>query len=185
MKLIDFIKEYNLDSSEIVFFGGSFHPWHEGHSECIRLLPKNKNLVVLPDHNPHKKLVESNARLSGIDEIKEELKKIPRETYLFDGFWSLDKVNPTVEWVKDLKGQNTGLKISLLMGFDSFEKIITWNESHILLNSLCTLYVVSRLEAKEQKELVAKKIKEVSPNIKIEFLGNHPFEHLSSTALRK
>lgn len=185
MKLIEFIKEQKLDSSEIVFFGGSFHPWHEGHSECIRLLPKDKNLVVLPDHNPHKKMVTNANRLSGIEDIKEELAKIDRQTYLYDGFWSLDKVNPTVEWVKDLRLESSKLKISLLMGFDSFERIVTWNDSHTLLNSLDTLYVVSRLETKEQKEIVAKKIKEVSPEIKIEFLGNHPFEHLSSTALRE
>ena len=185
MKLAQFIREQNLSSEEVVFFGGSFHPWHEGHSECIRLLPLEKNLIVLPDHNPQKKMVTSQYKLSGIEEIQNELSKIKRKTYLYEGFWLLDKINPTVEWVKELKKEEPQVKVSLLMGFDSFEKIHTWNEATTLLDSLYALYVVSRLESPQQKEICSQSIREIAPKLRIHFLGNHPFEHLSSTALRE
>ena len=45
---------------ELIFFGGSFNPWHAGHSNCLRLMDPHKTIIVVPDHNPFKELVKNN-----------------------------------------------------------------------------------------------------------------------------
>lgn len=181
-----FIKENHLEnSSELVFFGGSFHPWHAGHSECIRLLPDEKKLIVIPDHSPHKELTTTENKFSTPSDILRKLQDFSKSIYLFDGFWHMNRVNPTVMWVEELKKDFPLINISLLIGFDSFKTISNWTHADVLLNSLHSLYVVSRLETKEEEELYSKKIKELNPNIKLKFLGHHPYEHVSSTDIRR
>ncbi len=48
------------------------------------------------------------------------------------------------------------------------------------LNTIC---VVSRLDRLDREQEL-NKIKSVASNLKIIFLGNHEFEHLSSTEMR-
>ena len=38
---------------EIVFYPGTFYPWHLGHRACLDLCP-SKNIVIVPDFNPLK-----------------------------------------------------------------------------------------------------------------------------------
>lgn len=183
--LIEFIQKEELDQSEeIVFFGGSFHPWHEGHSECVRLLPEDKNLIIVPDHSPHKKMTPSQEKFSNLQDIKYELSKLKKNPYLFDGFWQLNQVNPTVVWIDELHKLLPNVRLSLLLGFDSFKTITTWNHPETLLNALSKIYVVSRLENKEDQKTSQDKILKINPNIEIDFLGHHPFEHISSTIIR-
>src|SRR5690606_33083839 len=162
-----------------------FHPWHAGHSECLRLLPRDKKLIVIPDHSPHKELTTSDNKFSTPSDILKELQTFSKDIYLFDGFWHLNKVNPTVVWVEELKNAFPSLAISLLIGFDSFKTITEWTNSEFLLNSLYTLYIVSRLETKEEEEIFSKKIKKINPQLQLKFLGHHPYEHISSTKLRR
>ena len=71
------------------------------------------------------------------------------------------------------------------MGFDSLNGIFNWTRYEDLLKGLNCIYVASRLEDEEEKQLLAKKINSNAPHLEIQFLGHHDFENLSSTNLRK
>lgn len=185
-KLLTFINSLNLkEGDEITFFGGSFNPWHEGHSECIKKFPKDKALIVIPDHNPHKDLVNNSLKQEGLEFIKDKVKNSRTDTYFYEGFFLENKLNPTVLWIKQLKDAKPKTPLSLLLGFDSFKNIIHWNEPEILIKSLHSLYVVSRLETEGEKEEALNNVLSLNKNLKVTFLGRHPFEHVSSTAIRK
>lgn len=184
MNLIDFIKSHSLDKeNELVFFGGSFNPWHEGHSSCIELMPADKKIIVIPDHNPFKELVKSDDKLTGISEIKDKLSKLNRSTFLFDGFLKDNEQNPTSIWIKELKSAFPNIELSLLMGFDSFMSIDKWINSETLLQNLASIYMASRLDNDAIKNKQLQLLKDIS-DIDVHFLGNHNFEHLASSQIR-
>ena len=90
MSLYQFLNDHQLtNKNEIVFFGGSFNPWHEGHSECIRLLDSSKPLVVIPDRNPRKE-VGANDNLN-LEEITRKIKQLKVNVYIYDEFYLLKR----------------------------------------------------------------------------------------------
>lgn len=185
MKLIDFIKQ-NIDltlNSEIVFFGGSFNPWHEGHSMCVKLLDKDKNLIIVPDHNPQKKLTQNLNKQSSIDSIALIAKELHPNTHIYTDFWELQTKNPTSFWIESLK-QNTSLNLSLLMGFDSFSSIFTWIEADSLINNLSAIYIASREDDEQIKQVTIDKLMRINPRLRVIMLGHHQYEHLSSSKIR-
>ena len=171
-------------ADEICFFGGSFNPWHEGHSACIRLLRKHIPLIVIPDHNPQKELQVVESKATSFDEIRDILAQFDQKSFLYTGFANQNKVNPTTQWVQELKDEMPDLKISLLMGHDTFEKIDTWIDGHKLLLCLHKLYVASRLETTIIKTTQINNLRSLASNLEISFLGHHDFEGLSSTLIR-
>lgn len=182
MSLIDFLKNNHLqDSDEIIFYGGSFHPWHEGHSECIRLLKKDTPLIVILDHNPHKEL--DTEKDIDILKIRKTISLLRENTFLYEEFFHLNQKNPTATWINELKKQ-VNSKLSLLMGFDSFQGLESWTSANSLIKSLSALYIASRLENEKTQVETTKKIHKINPKLEINFLGHHPFEKLSSTELR-
>jgi nicotinate-nucleotide adenylyltransferase len=181
MPMLEFIRQHLPQEKELIFFGGSFNPWHEGHEACIKLMDPQKKIVVLPDHNPYKEFIDN--KLTNIDQIKSFLDNYPN-TYIFEGFFDAQKKNPTIHWLYEVKQAFKEKKLSLLMGFDTFMGIDKWIKAHELLNILDTIYVASRLDNPEQKEAQTKVLRSINPDLSIQFLGNHPHEELSSTALR-
>ncbi len=183
----DFIENSNelATAEEISFFGGSFHPWHQGHSFCIKLAPKETPIIVIPDHNPHKNYCNASERLSSVTDIQNQLNELDANTFLFDGFLGLDHVNPTVKWIRYLSNKFPQKKLSLLMGYDSFRNLLTWNDSKELLDTLYCLYIASREEILEDRKLFEDVLLRDFPQLKIQFLGHHPFEGLSSTKIRE
>lgn len=187
MSLINFIKNNSVlaKSDELIFFGGSFNPWHEGHGSCLRLAPKNWPIIVIPDHNPFKDLVYSESKASSIEEIQAQLRKIDGITYLFDEYLVLNQKNPSHKWIAEIKEDFPTKKISLLMGFDTFISIDRWIKAQRILNILDSIYVASRLDDEEVKKKQTQVLTNINPNLKIVFLGHHEFEALSSTEIRK
>lgn len=184
--LVDFIKESNLlNEDELIFFGGSFNPWHAGHGSCIKLMPLNKKIVVIPDHSPFKEITSDIKKNSSIDDIKKALKEFKHQTFIFDEFFYANKINPTYLWIKDLRKSFPEKKLSLLMGFDSFMSIDRWTNAIELLQNLSTLYVASRMNDDLIKEEQLVTLQNLNPNLKVIFLGPHPFENLSSSTIRK
>jgi nicotinic acid mononucleotide adenylyltransferase len=171
------------DKDEWVFFGGSFFPWHSGHQACLNLLPEDKTCFVVPDRNPWKEIREVDPVLTTIElagKIRFKAHQFLVPTFLFD-----QKKNPTVEWIEDMKKKFPQKKLSLLMGFDSFENLPTWTRAQDLLPQLHTVYVASRLETNETQNAVLESVKKLCPGLTVNFLGRHPFESQSSTKLRK
>ena len=187
MNLAEFIKSSpKLQSAqEICFFGGSFNPWHEGHSACISLLRKSIPLIVIPDHNPQKDLQGFENKATSFEEIESILSELNQESFLYTEFAKKNVVNPTTKWVQDLKQELPEIKISLLMGHDTFEKIDTWIDGHKLLKCLHKLYVASRLESTVIKTTQINNLRSIAPELEISFLGHHDFEELSSSKIRE
>lgn len=185
MSLTTFINsnETLKSAQELVFFAGSFNPWHSGHSSCVELLSNEKVLIVAPDHNPFKELVaKKHCDLSFIE--KEILTK-REHAFIFDGFLALNKKNPTSAWISELKTEFAHKDLSLLLGFDSFASIDRWTNAEDLLNKLSNLYVASRMDDPSIKEEQVLRLKQIAPNLNIVFLGRHPHEEVSSTKLRQ
>ena len=164
---------------EIVFFGGSFNPWHKGHQACLDLCP-NKNIVVIPDFNPWKgedKPV-SECRWKSFKALAESLKDTPYA--VFPGFWGKEQPNPTVDWLPHINAS----KKELLMGRDSFANILKWKQAEDILSSVQTLFVVPRDTSETIGDDLQEKIKDLNKNLVIHQLGGHDFQHLSSSGIR-
>lgn len=173
---------FTKTTDEWVFFGGSFNPWHKGHQACLDLLHPDKICFILPDRNPQKelKVVEP---VSTIIELVTKI-KFGKNHYIAPTFLLDFQKNPTITWIEKLHRDFPDKKLSLLMGFDSLKNIQKWVRAHELLKMLSTIYVVSRLEEDEEQQAVTTPLKELAPQLNIEFLGGHDFEDISSTQLR-
>lgn len=172
------------EMDELIFFGGSFNPWHEGHSSCINLMDPNKPIIVIPDHNPFKELVPNQDKLTGLSDIQKKLATFENETYLFSEFFEQNVKNPTYEWVARLKAKFPHKQLSLLVGFDTFMGMDKWINAKSLLSHLSTIYVASRLDNEELKAKQIQALNAIS-SVHIHFLGRHDFEDLSSSKIRE
>ena len=186
MKLIEYIFEFDdlTNAKEIVFFGGSFNPWHEGHTTCIQLLSPHLPVVIIPDHNPFKDVVLDNDKLTSPASIIQRVQHLNRNIFIYDGFLKLNQQNPTYKWIREVKEQLPMTKLSLLLGYDNFKSMHEWNEIKSLLADLKTIYVASRLENDREHAVVIQRLKDINPSLTIELLGHHKYEHLSSTEFR-
>lgn len=169
-------------TDEWVFFGGSFNPWHQGHQACLKLMPDDRTVLVVPDRNPEKEVRDLSV-VSTILEISTN-SRLKKYQFLVPTFLLEKKKNPTVEWVEKLKEEFPTYKISLLVGFDSFSKIKSWIRSDELLPKLHTLYVVSRLEDDQDRRQALDEVHARGFNLNVVFLGKHDYEMISSTELR-
>ncbi len=179
-----------LDHEEIIFYPGSFSPWHEGHGACVRNAPAHLPLIVMPDHNPWKDIRKNNlwSEVRGIwhdlNNIKE--KNPRRELSLYLGFLSLKKRNPTVSWMRYFCENWPNKKVWLLMGEDTFLSLHEWYRAEELLSLLHGLYVCPRGESKIEVQKQMENLQEMAQKpLLIEELASHAFEHISSTFLRK
>ncbi len=187
MSIVNFIKNNSVlaKANELIFFGGSFNPWHEGHSSCLRLAPKDWPIIVMPDHNPFKDIVGTNQKLTSVEEIQENLRKIEATTYLFDEYLLKNQKNPSHKWISEVHKNFPHKNISLLMGFDSFISIDRWIKAETILSTVNTLYIASRLDDEKVKKKQIKVLKKVNSDLNVEFIGNHEYEDLSSTKIRE
>jgi len=172
---------YNFDRErgEVIFFGGSFNPWHEGHMECVSQCPE-KNLVVIPDYNPWKE-GESRRDLpyEQFLSLCEKLKG--RDVSIYPGFLGVKESNPTINWLPLVKVE----KKSLLIGADNFEKFEKWKDYQLLLRELTKIYIVPRAIGLDNLRPVEKRLKEINPALEVAFLSSHDFEGVSSSEIRK
>lgn len=173
-------------ASEVVFFGGTFDPWHEGHASCINLLPAQLKLIVAPDRNPLKPLREIKNVVQLYAELVQQISSsTSRPFHVHPGFLLLTEKNPTVTWVLRTLHRRPDLRVSLLMGHDSFKSLPQWIKAQDLLKLIHCFYVVSRLENEAERIATEKHIRDLHPDISVVYLGHHPHEEKSSTALRK
>lgn len=184
MCLIDFIQKNKLlkQNKEILFYGGSFNPWHDGHRACLDLAPKDIPIIVLPDHNPHKK--HSSAKNLDLIALEQELKKKRKNIFLFKNFYLAHQPNPTINWIRKLATSFPTKSLSLLIGFDNFIKLPTWKSSNELLRTLSALYIVSRQDDEQAKKEMIATYQKLRPQLKVHFLGHHSFENISSSNIR-
>lgn len=168
----------NKISDEIIFYPGTFNPWHKGHMACLSLCPKKSKIVVVPDNNPWKAMAGDSCKWEKYRNLCLILENSPCSIY--PGFLGLQKKNPTINWFPKVGVK----KKALLMGDDSFISLINWKESKKLISSIEKLYVVPRLVNKEELKLVAKRLLAINPKLKIKLLAPHKFQKISSTKIR-
>lgn len=157
---------------EIVFYGGSFNPWHDGHTECLRQCPV-KNLVVMPDFNPWK----SKDTRSPFEVLRSTLEKISElGVACFAGFIGLEDANPTINWLEKISTK----KVSLLVGEDNFAKFHLWKNYQLILKIVEKIYVLPR----HHDHCTLHECDHILNSDKIVFLGDHPYKDLSSTEVR-
>lgn len=163
---------------KIVFFGGSFNPWHEGHQACLDLCP-NKNLVVIPDFNPLKERDEnSDCRWKTYKELADSL--ADSDCAVFPGFWGKEQPNPTVDWLPHTEASER----ELLIGRDSYANILKWKKVEDIISNINTLFVVPRDIDEDLDEEHQNKVTALNKDLVIQVLAEHKFQHVSSTELR-
>lgn len=176
-QLSSLIKSLNKD--EVVLFPGTFAPWHQGHMACLNLMPENHHIIITPDRNPEKLPVPTD--ISTIRDIVSQSANIQ----LFEGFLANEDSNPTFYWYEKLKEKLPNIKISLLMGFDSYASINGWIQGHDLIKIVDHIYVAARLNLKEDFERIKLEYQKISKNFSATFLGHHEFESISSTKINQ
>lgn len=162
---------------EWVFYGGSFNPWHRGHQACLDLMPKGPQLIVVPDRNPWK---PSALSLSWAQLWELTLRVHESGHSLYPGFFMMNQTNPTVDWLSQVEG-----KKSFLIGDDNLCQIKKWKDHESLLSCLTCLYVAPRQVAPGLNSSIEESLDYVrSFGVRVQRLGHHDYEHLSSTQLR-
>jgi len=199
---LDFSPE--LWPKEVTFYGGSFNPWHKGHSSCLKTFyqtsPESFVCVYL-DVNPLK--VDSSAWWKDIFlwqqylECQETLKDQFEEQYrkkllvIYPGGKGEEAGIPTIKWMRHFVNYSSLHSLSktqsLLLGADSFLSLDRWVEAEELYSLLTSIWVAQRLEPLESLSFQRDKIHHTirGNHLKINFLAHHPFEDVSSTKLRK
>ncbi|MDH5582194.1 MAG: hypothetical protein OEY33_09845 [Bdellovibrionales bacterium] len=173
-------KDIHKSQDEVVFYGGSFNPWHPGHLSCLESCPA-ENIIVVPDYNPWKNNQgqENRCFWNEYRKLCLELKDTPYAIY--PGFWGLEDPNPTINWIPNIKTRDKGL----LLGDDSFCSIKSWKDSEILISLLKMIYVVPRIHKKEEVIKVREEVLKIHPSMEVHILPEHEYMHESSTLLRE
>jgi nicotinate-nucleotide adenylyltransferase len=161
-----------------IFYGGTFNPWHEGHSECLKKC-SHKSIVIVPDSNPWKKNHFDQCYFESYKNICEKFKDTSYSVY--PGFYGLENSNPTIDWLPKALVK----KKSLLMGDDNFIKIFKWKSATALISELDSIHVLARDYPKVEFDKTREEVTLVNSEINIIYLGEHDFMNLSSTNLRK
>ena len=166
----------------VVFFGGSFDPWHEGHEACLELCP-NQNIIIVADSNPWKATLSKDKCFWG--QFRDIALKFKNKPYaFFSGYYGKIDGNPTVEWLPKVNC----MEKELLVGKDTFLALPDWKNSSELVKNLQKIYVTPRElhsgNIKRSLEEVVEVLLKVNPALKIEVLNNHEYEGISSSKLR-
>lgn len=166
-------------TDRLVFFPGSFNPWHYGHRECLIKCPDGP-IAIIPDRNPWKDVFESNP-WDEISVIKEQVLRLEREDVFIDpAFLAKKEPNPTVTWLPHVNVQEKWL----LMGDDLFLGLHRWQNFEKILECLTGIYVCPRLGNKVELTIQKESLLKIA-DLDIVFLEHHDYEDLSSTKLRK
>ena len=144
MSLKSFIENNDIlkEANEITFYGGSFNPWHAGHTSCLELAPSNIPIIVIPDHNPFKELIGHQNKSLCLETIQNTTSKLEKQIFIFDEFYKLDQKNPTNEWLGKIHKDFPSKNFNLLLGFDTYITLHKWIEVKKVLNSIKSLFVV-------------------------------------------
>ena len=168
----------------VVFFGGSFNPWHEGHTECVKLFLKDhadKLLIIVPDTSPWKKEVTNDGHFCHYQSLKclrDKLKDYP--VVVYPGFYGQETPNPTAKWFLKVSARKKGL----LVGDDQFAVLKNWENASALIAAMDFVFVVPRNLTDNERGLVKNELLSINKKIEIILLSDHEYKHVSSTKLR-
>lgn len=170
----------------IGIYGGTYNPPHIGHMRAaeyaIEALSLDRLLLIPTGVSPHKEMASGASsadrlemlRLSAAGLEKAEISdiEIRREGRSY-----------TVDTLRQLKAENPGAELVLLMGTDMFLSFHSWREPEQIMK-LATLAVFFRGEKGEQTKIEAQKLSLESLGARVELVKN-PVTAISSTDLRR
>jgi nicotinate-nucleotide adenylyltransferase len=170
----------------IGIYGGTYSPPHIGHMKAaeyaIEALGLDRLLLIPTGVSPHKAMSAGATsadrlqmlRLSAANMEKAQVSDIE---ILRQGS------SYTVDTLRQLRAENPGAELVLLMGTDMFVSFLNWREPESIL-SLATLAVFCRGERGEQERIEAQKAKLEALGARVELVRN-PVNAISSTDLRR
>lgn len=166
-------------SGTITFYGGTFHPWHQGHLACVELFPRKEQLMIVLDRDPKKPLQDFPCFFEVYRNLLEKMKGTG--VHVFPGFFGQESSNPTVFWLPHTSFERKGL----LLGADSFVGLRHWVRASELAKCLHQVLVVPRMESAQALREASEWLANQNPACLIRELESHPYRALSSTAIRR
>ncbi len=160
-----------------LFFGGSFNPLHDGHRAGAVLAAAPDRLIVVPDSNPFKDHATPSCAWQHYIALREAFANTALA--IFPGYCGMELPNPTSSWLPFVPG-----RLSFLIGEDSLVKLPRWIEPARLVRALDRLLVLPRREHLPDLEASRDWLAATAPQCRLEYLADHPYRDLSSSALR-
>jgi nicotinate-nucleotide adenylyltransferase len=161
------------------FYGGTFNPWHEGHSECVgQVEALGESITVLPDSNPLKELREGECFWTLYKAIAQKFAGTKHSVY--PGFLGMEKVNPTAHWVS-----RQSWDIHFIFGDDNLFIIEKWIDYSAFLQSIKKLYIIPREFSISEIEQRVEKLSLDFEDLEFVILDEHRHQEVSSTKLRE
>ncbi len=170
----------------IGIYGGTYSPPHIGHMRAaeyaIEALALDRLLLIPTGVSPHKEMASGASSADRLEMLRLSAKGIEKAE-VSDIELKREGRSYTVDTLRQLKAENTGAELVLLMGTDMFLSFLTWREPEQILK-LATLAVFFRGEKGERVKIEAQKLSLESLGARVELVEN-PVTAISSTDLRR
>ena len=127
----------------LIIYGGSFDPIHNGHLRIARAasLAYNADVLFIPAKTPRWKEPEASAE-ERVEMLKLALKENGGPGFEIDmlEISSNDEVNYTVDTIKRLKAKYKGRKLYFLMGADQVNAFPKWKDPELIAEMVTLIY---------------------------------------------
>lgn len=128
----------------LVIFGGSFDPIHNGHMKIASAaaLSLNADVVFVPSRNPRWKKPDTTPE-DRLNMLKIALKETGEASFSIDLFEmkSDAETNYTIDTVKYFRKKHKDCKLYLLIGYDSVNTFADWKDAEEIAKIATPLYV--------------------------------------------
>ena len=170
----------------IGIYGGTYSPPHIGHLRAaeyaIEALKLDRLLLIPTGVSPHKEMSSGASSADRLEMVRISAEGI-KKAEVSDIEIRREGSSYTVDTLRQLKSENSGAELVLLMGTDMFTSFLTWREPEHIMN-LATLAVFCRGEKGERQRIDDQKQVLEAMGARIELVEN-PVTAISSTTLRR
>ena len=170
----------------IGIYGGTYSPPHIGHMKAaeyaIEALKLDRLLLIPTGVSPHKAMSAGATSADRLEMLRLSAAGMEK-AQVSDLEIRRQGSSYTVDTLRQLRAENPGAELVLLMGTDMFVSFLNWREPESIL-ALATLAVFCRGERGEQERVGAQKAKLEALGAKVELVRN-PVNAISSTDLRR
>ena len=170
----------------IGIYGGTYSPPHIGHLKAaeyaIEALGLDRLLLIPTGVSPHKAMSAGATSADRLEMLRLSAAGM-KKAQVSDIEILRQGSSYTVDTLRQLRVDNPGAELVLLMGTDMFVSFLNWREPESIL-SLATLAVFCRGERGEQERIEAQKAKLEALGARVELVRN-PVNAISSTDLRR